>query len=161
MLAPPIPTPPSKRQALLGLEMVATKQMTGFRLHLTCDFLPFLGQILDSPTYPQRHLFFSRNFILKPALQILNASLGPHSDFCFSLTFFASVSMWMLPAIAQGKGDFVRSLLHSREEFLTDDKPNLPITQQAVAKDTTPITSPVANTFTGSRLHASVLPSHN
>lgn len=128
MVDPPVPTPPSKCQASSGLK-IATKQIIGFLLHLPCDFLPFLCKILDSPKYPQRHLFFLQKFHSEACPEILNASLGPHSDFCFSLSFFSSLSMWMSPAIAQGKEDFVTGLLHSREEFLTHRKPSLPITQ--------------------------------
>lgn len=46
--------------------------------------------------------------------------------------------MWMPPATAQGKGDFVKDLPHSREQFLTGYKPSLPITQWAAAKATIP-----------------------
>lgn len=98
MAAPPVPTRPSKCQASLGLR-IDTKQITGFGLHLPCDFLPFLFKILDS----HRHHFFSRNFILKPAQQTLNASLGPLSDSYISLSFFSSVSTWMSFAMLKAK----------------------------------------------------------
>lgn len=138
MVASPVPTSPSKWQASLGLK-IATKQMTDFGLYLPWDFLPFLCKTLDSPKYLHRYPFLSRNFILKPAHA--NSECFPFrllSDFYFSLSFFSWVWTWMSSAIAQGKEDFVRGLLPSREEFLTDGKPSLPMTQQAVAKDTIP-----------------------
>lgn len=100
----------------------------------SCGFLPFLCKILHPPRYPHRHLFSSPkiSFWSLPS-RFWMLPLGPLSDLYFSLSFFSSVPTWMSFAITQGKEGFVRGLLHSREEFLSDYKPSLPITQWAVA----------------------------
>lgn len=76
MVAPPVPTPPSKCQASLGLK-IATKEMTGFGLHLPCDFLSFPCKISDSPKYPHRLLFL---------LQKFHSEACPSNSECFPRT---------------------------------------------------------------------------
>lgn len=131
--------PSFQMSGITGTQDCQKKQTTSFGLHLPWDFPPFLCNNLDAPKYPHRHPGVSPEIpsVVCPANSEY-ASLGPLSDQYFSLSFFSSILMWMPPAIAQGKGDIVKDLLHSREQFLTDCKPSLPITQWAVEKATIP-----------------------